>query len=130
MADFEQVDKQDREFADKAQRRIRITKADLVKYGYTPGCPRCAALQGGAKDPACHHTEECRFRIDGEWESHGDPKWVLLSKQLESHYPKDEVREGQIDAEGHQRLPEVLVEESRDLKVRPEYEPNDADVPG
>ena len=119
MADFEQVDKKDKEFADKTRRRIRITKADLDKYGFTSGCPRCADLQSGARDSTHNHSEDCRFRIYGEWEAKSDPKWILLSRQLESEYPKDEVREGEVDAEGHQRLPEVLAEESRDLEVLP-----------
>ena len=45
MADFEQIDKKDQEFIEKARRRIRITKADLDKYGFTSGCPRCKDLQ-------------------------------------------------------------------------------------
>ena len=78
MADFEQVDDKAREASDKIRRRIRITKADLVKYGYTDGCPRCSDLRGGAKDSTHNHTEDCRFRVYGEWEAHNDPKWILL----------------------------------------------------
>ena len=44
----------------------------------------------------------------GEWEALNDPKWVLLGKHLESQYPRGEVQEGQVDAEGHQRLPGAL----------------------
>ena len=54
--------------------------------------------------------------------------WETIGK----HNPKDEVREGEIDAEGHQRLPEVLAEESRDMQVREQvsnHEPNAADAP-
>ena len=132
MSDFEQVDKDDRAFAEIMSRRTRITRADLDKYGFTDGCPRCEALRAGAPDTTKHHSEDCRFRIYDEWETSNDPKWMLLGKQLEKHYPKDEIREGEIDAEGHQRLPEVLAEESRDMEVREQvtnHEPDTADAP-
>ena len=51
---------------------------------------------------------------------------------VHKHDPKDEVREGEIDAEWHQRLPEVLAEEPRDIEVREQvtnHEPNTADAP-
>ena len=28
-------------------RKVSITKADFEKYGFTPGCPRCARLEYG-----------------------------------------------------------------------------------
>ena len=80
MSDFEQVDKQDQKFVEQMQRRIRVTKKDLEKYGFSPNCPRCEAIQRGVVDPQQHHTEDCRFRIYSEWEQHNDPKWKLLSK--------------------------------------------------
>ena len=45
-------------------RRARITKADLVKYGFTPGCPAClsAQLEDGIRMGG--HSEECRKRIE------------------------------------------------------------------
>ena len=110
MADFEQVDKQDQDFVEKLKRKIRITKTDLDKYGYSDNGPRCEALRAGALDTNKHHSEDCRFRMYGEWQANNDPRWTLLGKQLESHYPKEEVRGGEVDAEGHQRLPEVLAE--------------------
>ena len=130
MSDFEQVDKDDKALAEKMSGRTRITKADLHKYGFTDGCTRCEALRAGAPDTIKHHSEDCRFRIYGEWEASNDPKWVLLGK-MGKRYPKDEVREGKIDAEGHQRLPEVLAEDSRDMEVREQdtnHEPNTADA--
>lgn len=93
-------------------RRIRITQADFEKYGYSHECPRCEALRGGAPDTNKNHSGDCRPQIYGKWEARDDPKWVLLGKQLESRYLKDEVREGEVDADGHQRLPEALAEES------------------
>ena len=74
MADFEQVDKQDQDFVEKLKRKIRITKTDLDKYGYSDNCPRCEALRAGALDTNKHNSEDCRFRIDGEWQTNNDPK--------------------------------------------------------
>ena len=119
MSDFEQVDKEDQAFVENMSRRTRITRADLEKYGLTAGCPRCEALRAGAPDTTKHHSEDCRFRIYGEWEAKSDPKRILLGKQLEKHYSTDDVREGEIYAEGHQSLPEVLPEESRRMEVQP-----------
>ena len=65
MSDFEQVDKDDKAFAEKMSRRTRITKADLEKYGFTDGYPRCEALRAEAPDTTKHHSEDCRFWIDG-----------------------------------------------------------------
>ena len=86
---YEEVDDKGREASDKVRRIIRITKADLVRYGYTDGCPRCTDLRGGAKDSTHNNPEDCRFRVYGEWEAHTDPKWILLVKHLESqHVPQ------------------------------------------
>ena len=58
MSDFEQVEKDDRAFAEKMSRRTRITKADLDKYGFTDGCTRCEALRAGAPDTTKHNSED------------------------------------------------------------------------
>ena len=44
------------------RRRMKITKADLVVHGYTPGCHGCnQALRGGT---AQTHSEACRRRME------------------------------------------------------------------
>ena len=35
------------EAKERAKARLRISKRDLDKYGYTPGCPKCRAMQLG-----------------------------------------------------------------------------------
>ena len=54
-----------------APRDVKIRRAvELVKFGFTQGCPGCvAAATGGAP---VHHTEACRRRIKAEMEK--DPE--------------------------------------------------------
>ena len=67
----------------EVHKRIRITRADLDKYGYTDGCPRCEAIKAGNHATEKNHTEWCRIRVYGEREKAGDPKRQRLSTQLE-----------------------------------------------
>ena len=53
-------------------KHVRITQADLKKYGYSEGCPRCTDLSRGHHKTNKSHSEECRIRIFGEYETH-DP---------------------------------------------------------
>ena len=45
-------------------RRARITKADLIKYGFTPGFPACLSAQFEDGIRRGGHSEECRKRIE------------------------------------------------------------------
>ena len=42
-------------------RRVKITKYDLSKYGFTAGCPGCIAANRGL---VVNHSEKCRKRIE------------------------------------------------------------------
>merc|ERR1712002_1273487 len=44
------------------RRRARITRADIIKMGFTIGCPGCRAISSNA--PSQNHTEACRARIE------------------------------------------------------------------
>ena len=44
-----------------APRRLRITRQDVEKFGYTVSCPGCRAVNRGL--PAQSHSEDCRKRI-------------------------------------------------------------------
>ena len=46
-----------------APRKARITKEDLIKHGYTPGCLECIAAQGDGSRQFRRHTDECRRRM-------------------------------------------------------------------
>ena len=43
-------------------RRVYIRRIELMKHGFTPGCPGCEAVQAGT--PPRGHTEPCRMRIE------------------------------------------------------------------
>ena len=74
-------------FDHEVHKKTRIVRADLDKYGYTDGCPRCEAIKAWNHATDKNHTEWCRIRVCGEWGQAGDPKWLRLSKQLEESYP-------------------------------------------
>ena len=44
-------------------KRVRITQADLKKYGYSEGSPMCTDLPRGHHKTNDSHSEECRIRI-------------------------------------------------------------------
>ena len=45
------------------KRRARISRTDVIRVGFTVGCPGCTAINRGEKE-AQNHTEECRTRIE------------------------------------------------------------------
>ena len=62
------------------RRRLRITKADLEKFGTTVGCPGCRAFtRGGA---AANHNEECRNRLVRKFEEEGDARIERENERL------------------------------------------------
>ena len=54
----------------------------MVKHGYTDGCPRRRDLQSGRIHTQANHSEECRARIYGQWETTGDAKWKNALQEL------------------------------------------------
>ena len=67
---------------EKANVRLKITKNDLDKYGFTPGCRKCKAIQDGRQLSGLVHSDECRYRLYAEYESHNDPKWVKARQEI------------------------------------------------
>ena len=45
-------------------RKTYLTKRDLLTYGYTQGCPACAAISGGFSRSGVVHSDECRKRLE------------------------------------------------------------------
>ena len=41
-----------------------ITRANLEKHGWTPGCPACLSTVSGQRQVGTSHTAECRARIE------------------------------------------------------------------
>ena len=58
-------------------RSVRITQERLDKFGYTKGCPKCAALSRGDEHQSLSHNAECRKRMESEM-----GKDSVLSKKL------------------------------------------------
>ena len=67
----------------KSAGRVRITRQDLVKHGFSKDCRLCVDLEAGKHFTEESHSEECRLRIFSEWESHKDPKWGLARRELQ-----------------------------------------------
>lgn len=55
------------------KRQIRITKADLEKFGYEDGCPRCEDLQSGKHQSKREHSDSCRLRMCCHFQGTNDP---------------------------------------------------------
>ena len=69
-------------------RRVWISRAFLEKFGYSPGCPKCIAIQAGDEtQPSLGHNPSCRSRIEKHLEE--DP---ILKKKIESAQTRKEER--------------------------------------
>ncbi|CAE8634939.1 unnamed protein product [Polarella glacialis] len=54
-------------------RSFRIAKPDLVRWGYTANCPRCASAMRGQRVEGCR-SEACRARLEEEMTAVNDPR--------------------------------------------------------
>ena len=52
----------------RAVQRIRITKNDLMRYGYSDDCPKCQDLRKNQIFTGKHHSEMCRYRLYAEFQ--------------------------------------------------------------
>merc|ERR1711873_82532 len=52
-----------------SKRRARTTRQDIIRLGFTLGCPGCKAISRNA--PAQNHTESCRDRLEKELTKEG-----------------------------------------------------------
>ena len=59
-------------------RRVRITKLDLARHGFTPGCPRCAELELGRVDSVKNHNAVCRARMYNKFETEKHEKYTKV----------------------------------------------------
>ena len=50
----------------KFPRRLKITKEDIRRFGYTPGCQGCIAI--AARKTVQGHNDKCRDRIQARLE--------------------------------------------------------------
>ena len=63
------------------KRRFKITKEDVRKYGMTPGCRGCIALNRGGQ--AVNHSETCRERTVKELGDQGDDRIIKDKERRE-----------------------------------------------
>ena len=73
------------------QRRRYILKEDVARYGPTPGCEACVALDGGAQRVTKPHSDECRARMDELMQRDED---ALVQQRLHA----DRLRRGSMTA--------------------------------
>ena len=66
----------------RAVQRIRITKNDLMRYGYSANCPKCADVKKNNNLTLKHHTEECRARLYKAFRDNNDPKWRKVAQEV------------------------------------------------
>ena len=88
----------------KGPLRLRITKHDLSKYGYTTGCRRCNELRAGRIHTKDNHSEECRSRIYSEWEANNDVKWVRAQQELGLNSDHADGPPGNVEIDGLDEL--------------------------
>ena len=66
----------------KALQRMKITRNDLLRYGYSEGCPKCADMRNGNLLTNKAHSDECRYRIYADFEANDDPKGRQVQEEL------------------------------------------------
>ena len=66
---------------DSQVRRMKITKADIRRYGATGGCKGCKNMIEGKA--AANHSEECRKRIENELTKDEDPRIERMNERME-----------------------------------------------
>ena len=62
--------------------RLKLTRNDFEKYGYTKDCPKCADTDAHRPFTGKKHTEICRYRIYSEFERCNDPKHRRVREEL------------------------------------------------
>ena len=91
------------------KRRARISRSDVIRVGFTIGCPGCTAINRGEKE-AQNHTEECRTRIEKALIEEGGLK-------------------GKRMTEGNQRYDEHKAKKNRAAGGEEQPKPNGVDLP-
>ena len=62
------------ETLENINRRFKIYKSDLIKFGYQQGCLGCKMMKEGK--PAQSHNESCRKRIEAKLKESKDKRTV------------------------------------------------------
>ena len=88
----------------KLDKQLRITLRDLHEFGFSDGCPRCAALQDGQFSTKKMHSQECRLRIYLHYKESDHVKWRAVKHLLE---PDDKFSDAHVDLEGAHAAPKA-----------------------
>jgi hypothetical protein len=101
-------------------RRFQIMRADLERWGYTDGCPKCRATRAKLAGRGREHTTACRNRITAQARLHNDPRMArrdeLENKWVAERGPEAEPAIGD-------NLAEPIVEEESAGVEAPAAEP-------
>ena len=86
----------------KVGQRLRLTRNDFRKYGWTPECGKCKEMKANRPFTNNPHTEDCRYRIYDEFRKHNDPKWRKAMEELGITEPHPQPQKEHIDTEGRE----------------------------
>ena len=67
----------------EVRRRVYIRREDVIKYGFTIGCPGCQAVSRNA--PSQNHTEACRARIEKHMRDEGQDRIKVADARINAH---------------------------------------------
>ena len=67
---------------------IRDSKADVKRYGMTPGCDGCLKVNRG--EDSSNHSDQCRLRIEKLMSEEQAPTFEKAMKRLAEHALKEE----------------------------------------
>ena len=97
-------------------RQIRVARADLHKYGYTPHCNRCLDSEAGACGTKARHSDECRLRIYLKYCETNDKTWQAVEgrilKQAKPAGDKEEIRRQGIEKPEPETMEEPMAPET------------------
>ena len=99
-------------------RRIYAMPRDVVKYGFTQGCPGCTFAQTGI-GPKRNHNEACRVRMESKIAKDALDERVGKAKDRQDHYFEQKIKE----SEEPKRL-----DDSRTVGSDKSKEPNDIEM--
>ena len=86
---------------------LRITNADLRRFGHTDNCPKCQDLEAGLMKTKKVHNDECRLRMYLAYREANHPKWQHVRHLIEGSDEDTKFFKGQVDAEHSATIPKA-----------------------
>ena len=105
-------------------RSFRIAKADLERWGYTAGCPRCASTLRSQRVEG-FHSAACRARLEEEMILANDPRPQRKSAREDGYFAR--VLEAQDAAQAVAQQPAAAQEEEQAADEEMDVEPDNID---